>query len=140
MKDDYKFVYKIVCEPKLQSESKFIDDEFITKVVNNLSTIRLQAIDDSIICSLRELGREKNIDLLIAIDESKIMKMVTDLEILEIIKKKRVDIRLLSECKILKEYNDVIAQNYVSDEEAEWHNELLTETEFNLIKEWLENE
>ena len=51
-----------------------------------MATMRLRAIDDSIIFNLREIGREKNIDVLIGIDESKVMKMVKDLEASEIVK------------------------------------------------------
>jgi hypothetical protein len=131
MNDDYKFLYKIVCEPKLQSESKFIDGQFTTKVFNNLSTVRLRAIDDSIICRLRELGREKNIDLLVAIDESKVLKMVKSLKALEIIKEKKVNIFTFYKCcswHNASNYNDSVGCPVNCE---------LTQEEYDLLKEVL---
>ena len=86
MNEEHKFIYRIVCEPKITNNDKLLDGNFVSNLVTNMATMRLRAIDDSIICNLREIGREKNIDLLIAIDESKVMKMVKDLERLEEIK------------------------------------------------------
>ena len=60
-----------------------------------------------------------------------------ELKALEIIKKKRVNVHYLQECENLKQYNNYVEMNWVSREEAEYHNEILTQEEYDLFKEVL---
>lgn len=55
-------------------------------------------------------------------------------EILRIIKEKGVDVRYLQECENLKQYNGTVVLNWNDEKEAEYHNELLTQEEFDLLK------
>ena len=52
---------------------------------------------------------------------------IKDLEVLEILKNKRVDISILALCGTVEEYNNAYIRN-------------LTQEEFDLIKEWLDND
>jgi len=65
-----------------------------------------------------------------------------DLEILEIIKKKRVDIPLLISSKNAKEYFNKFLEYWFQTKHFNTCESVfvceLTETEFNFIKEWLE--
>lgn len=60
--------------------------------------------------------------------------------VLKIIREKRVDIRDLQECSSLEEYNDNISMNWNSTKEADYHNELLTQKEFDLLKKYFNYE
>lgn len=129
MNDEHKFIYRIVCEPKITKNDNFTDGDFVSKLVTNMATMRLRAIDDSIIFNLREIGREKNIDLLIGIDESKVMKMVKDLEASEIVKNKKVNIGafdVLETCEEYNEYSKIVGGQLP-----------LTEEEFATVRRWL---
>lgn len=53
-----------------------------------------------------------------------------DLDILEIIKNKRVDVSFLSKLKSLDDYNSFIFFE---------NDEILSQSEFNILKEWLED-
>jgi len=80
------------------------------------------------------LGLTPNQVIEIQVSVMKIVDIVEknekDLKILEIIKKKRVNVDNVYWCKDVKQYN--IMQFGIEKD--------LTEEEFNLIKEWLENE
>lgn len=56
---------------------------------------------------------------------------------LDIIKTKRVDVHYLQECKDLKQYNKSVEMNYSCRKEAEYHNEILTTQEYDLLREVL---
>lgn len=99
MEDKYRFLYRIVCEPKITKDYS----EFTSELVTNLATMKLRAIDDSIISNLREIGREKNIDLLIGIDESKVMNMVRIVEAFEIIKNKVLEVDYYGNLNVRKD-------------------------------------
>ena len=140
MNEEHKFIYRIVCEPKITNNDKLLDGNFVSNLVTNMATMRLRAIDDSIISNLREIGREKNIDLLIGIDESKIMNIVNDLEVLAIIEKKNVAITMIKQTHSVTEYNmfanDFFQIKRVDSEKYKLSPQPLEETEFNKIKEW----
>ena len=128
MEETQKFIYRIVCEPKITEDYT----DFTSKLVTNLATTRLRAIDDSVISNLRELGKEKNIDFLIAIDESKVLQLVKEHQVLETIKTKECNIHALilhtRRFDTPDGYNALVGDKYK-----------LTEQEYTLIKEWLEN-
>lgn len=78
--EDYKFVYKIKgCEYKFDFNTNTIVDKI-------LST-RIKKVNKEVIRQLRNIGKEKNINELILIDESKVLKIIKSLKALEIIKK-----------------------------------------------------
>ena len=90
---------------------------------------KLQGMHEELAISYNKLCEEK-------------MKWLKSLEILEIIKDKRVNVDHLHFCINLcandKRPNESALKTYNEDNDS-FDNDL-TETEFNLIKEWLENE
>ena len=83
MNEEHKFIYRIVCEPKLDVK----EENDIYSITQKITTARLKLIDEGIIGQLREIMREKGITELIAIDESKVLRMLKDLELFEIMRK-----------------------------------------------------
>lgn len=61
----------------------------------------------------------------------------TALKVLEIIKKKRVNVHILQECSNLEEYNEYSSMNWDDQKETEYYNELLTSEEYDLLREKL---
>ena len=122
MKDDYKFVYKITCEPQLKVEP---NNDF-TALVEKLLTIRVKEINDVIIDQIRLVAKEKGITQLIAIDESKLAKMVNDLEVLEII----------GECPIIL-HRIFENDKELADYKKRYFFGTITDDKVDKVKEWL---
>ena len=63
------------------------------------------------------------------------------LDALDIIKEKRVYVRYLQLCENLRQYNNFVEMNWScrkeAEYEAEYHNEILTQEEFDLLKKTL---
>ena len=79
-----------------------------------------------------KIGNPKGCSILWDEYEKEISTIEKDLDILEIIKNKRVDVSFLSYARSLDEYN---AFTYHGDE----NDVILAQGEFDLIKEWLED-
>lgn len=79
---DYKFVYKISCEPKISPSQD------ITTITQKIIATRVKMIDEMTIKLLKEIAEEKGYSEILAIDESKVLKIVNDLKDFEWLKSK----------------------------------------------------
>ena len=121
--EDYKFVYKISCEPKISPNQE------ITAFTQKIIGIRVQMFDEMTKKMLKEIAEEKGYSEILVIDESKVDKFVKALKALEIIKSKGIDIDLLKYHKDLEHYNFSLRGRF----------EHLTQEEYELLKEVLNN-
>lgn len=121
---DYKFVYEIKgCQHKVDFDTNTIVDKI-------LST-RTKKVDEEVIKQLRNFGKEKGINELILIDESKVLKIIKSLKALEIIKEKKVNIFTFYKCcswHNASNYNDSVGCPVNCE---------LTQEEYDLLKEVL---
>lgn len=78
--EDYKFVYKISCEPKISP------NQDVTTIVQKIIGIRVKMLDDMTKELLKQIAEEKGYSELLVIDESKVDNFVKALKALEIIK------------------------------------------------------
>ena len=78
--EDYKFVYKISCEPKISP------NQDVTTIAQKIIGIRAKMFDDMTKELLKQIAEEKGYSELLVIDESKVDNFVKALKALEIIK------------------------------------------------------
>ena len=117
--EDYKFVYKIK-----GYENKFGFDT--NTIVEKILSTRAKKVNEEIIKQLKNIGEEKGINELILIDESKVLKMIKSLKVLEIIKEKEVNVFIFLHSGKVEAYNDMVEDN-----------RKLTKEEYDLLKEVL---
>lgn len=79
--EDYKFVYKISCEPKISP------NQDITTIAQKIIGVRVKMFDEMTKELLKQIAEEKGYSEILVIDESKVDKFVKALKALEIIKK-----------------------------------------------------
>lgn len=125
MNDNDKFIVKISCEPKIEPT------DIGAKIVDKMLTLRVEKVNESVISQLRDLMKEKGINELYAIDESKVLEIVKKAQAFEIIKEKGIYWGI--DYQPYEERNDYRA----------WDNELyesvkLSKEEYDLLKEVLE--
>ena len=121
MGENEKFIVRISCEPKIEP------NDIGAKIVDKMLTLRVEKVNESVISQLRELMKEKGINELIAIDESKVLEMVKKSQAFDIISKKGIFVNGLIKSKDLEEYNILCLNHGMT--------ELLTQEEYDLIKE-----
>ena len=89
----------------------------------------LEALE-CIVVDLTPIAKEHN--------KEEIEQLKKSLEALEIIKEKRVYVRYLQLCENLRQYNNFVEMNWSCRKEAEYHHdEILTQEEYDLLKEVL---
>lgn len=120
MNESQKFIIRICCEPQI----KLVDDNEITSFISKITIMRAKKIDEGVIGQLRDLMREKGINELYVIDESKFLEMVKKSQAFDIIKEKRVVIDDFITCNELWIYNQF---------KPKWKQ--LTQEEYDLLKE-----
>ena len=96
MEDRNKFAYVLKCTPVIELKAK--DDEPFLSLPQRIASIRLQNINDHILKELRQVGIDKNINDLIAIDEHKVADMVRRAKAYDLITMKQVDMWLVNHC------------------------------------------
>ena len=130
--EDYKFVYKISCEPKISP------NQDITTIAQKIIGVRVQMFDEMTRKLLKEIAEEKGYSEILAIDESKVANYVNVLKAYNLIINKEVDIWLLNNCdydnyvRIRKQ--SLIDSKVYCDDGAIIDNQL-TRDEFNFLKE-----
>ena len=124
MKQEDKFVFTISCNPEFSSLEKDT-----VNFIDRITILRIKQIDSGIINQLREIGKERGINTLIAIDETKVIKMAKKAEALEIIKNKPFNTIWFT---YYKDYEE-----YCLDAEYADESKRLTEEEWNFLKEAL---
>lgn len=97
--DKEKFIVRISCEPKITPT------DIGTKIVDKTLTLRVEKVNESVISQLRDLMKEKGVNELIAIDESKVLEMVKKAQAFNIIKEKNVAITMVKQTDCVEEYN-----------------------------------
>lgn len=129
MDDKEKFVVRISCEPKITPT------DIGAEIVGKMLTLRVEKVNESVISQLRDLMKEKGINELIAIDESKVLEIVKKAQAFDVIKEKKVDTYSLR-CLNLEEYNRgvMLGKKHIPVYECE----VLAEEEWNLLKEVLQ--
>ena len=90
--EDYKFVYKISCEPKISPNQDF------ATITQKMLATRVKMVDEMTIKLLKEIAEEKGYSEILAIDESKVANFVNVLKAYNLIINKEVDIWLLNNC------------------------------------------
>ena len=86
MDDKEKFIVRISCDPKITPT------DIGAKFVDKMLTLRAEKVNEIVISQLRDLMKEKGINELIAIDESKVLEMVKNAQALEIIKRTHLNV------------------------------------------------
>lgn len=117
MDDKEKFVVRISCEPKVEPI-----DIGGAKIVDKIFTARVEKVNESIISQLRDLMKEKGINELYAIDESKVLQLIDEHEALKIIKN----------IGILKPYETIGGQCWL---ETMCDATKITKDNYNILKE-----
>ena len=123
MGEKEKFIVRISCDPKIEP----LGEDFSTKFVDKILTLRVEKVNESVISQLRDLMKEKGVNELYAIDESKVLEIVKKAQAFDIISKKGVLVNGLIKSKDLEEYNILCLNHGMT--------ELLTQEEYDLIKE-----
>ena len=90
--EDYKFVYKISCEPKISSNQDF------ATITQKMIATRAKMVNEATIKLLKEIAEEKGYSEILIIDESKVANFVNVLKAYNLIINKEVDIWLLNNC------------------------------------------
>ena len=135
--EDYKFVYKISCEPKISP------NQDITTITQKIIGVRVQMFDEMTMKLLKEIAEEKGYSEILVIDESKVANYVNILKAYNLIINKEVDIWLLNNCdydnyvRIRKQ--SLIDSKVYCDDGAIIDNQL-TRDEFNFLKEIQQDE
>ena len=88
MGEKEKFIVRISCDPKIEP----FGEDFSTKFVDKILTLRVEKVNESVISQLRDLMKEKGINELYAIDESKVLEIVKKAQAFDIIKEKKVNV------------------------------------------------
>ena len=123
--DKEKFVVRISCEPKITPT------DISAEIVDKMLTLRVEKVNEIVISQLRDLMREKGINELIAIDESKALEMVKKAQAFDIVRNKDVNIFLFKEC-CANEWKMPYSYNQSFNKRKQ-----LTEEESDLLKEVL---
>lgn len=80
MDDKEKFIVRISCEPKITPT------DIGAEIVDKMLTLRVEKVNEIVISQLRDLMKEKGVNELIAIDESKVLEMVKKAQALDVLK------------------------------------------------------
>lgn len=123
MGEKEKFIVRISCDPKIEP----FGEDFSTKFVDKILTLRVEKVNESVISQLRDLMKEKGVNELYAIDESKVLEIVKKAQAFDIISKKGIFVNGLIKSRDLEEYNILCLNHGMT--------ELLTQEEYDLIKE-----
>ena len=76
MNEEEKFVVRISCEPKITPT------DISAEIVDKMLTLRAEKVNEIVISQLRDLMKEKGVNELIAIDESKVLEIVKKAQVL----------------------------------------------------------
>lgn len=120
MDDKEKFIVRISCEPKITPT------DIGAKIVDKMLTLRVEKVNESIISQLRDLMKEKGVNELIAIDESKVLEIVKKAQAFDVIIAKCVHPLTFAMSSNCKDYNKIVCDS-----------KKLTDEEYDLLKEAL---
>lgn len=125
MNEKEKFIVRISCDPKIET------NDIGAKLVDKTLTLRAEKVNESVISQLRDLMKEKGINELFAIDESKVLEIVKKAQVFDIIKSKNVDTHSLRHLT-LEEYNYgvMLGKKNIPIYECE----ILTQEEYDFVK------
>ena len=130
--EDYKFVYKISCEPKISP------NQDITTIAQKIIGVRVQMFDEMTRKLLKEIAEEKGYSEILVIDESKVANYVNVLKAYNLIINKEVDIWLLNNCdydNYVRIRNQSLINSKVYCDDGAIIDNQLTRDEFNFLKE-----
>lgn len=120
MGENEKFIVRISCDPKIEP------NDIGAKLVDKTLTLRVEKVNESVISQLRDLMKEKGVNELYAIDESKVLEMVKKAQAFDIISQKGILVNGLIKSKDLEEYNILCLNHGMT--------ELLTQEEYDFVK------
>lgn len=135
--EDYKFVYKISCEPKISP------NQDITAITQKIIGVRVQMFDEMTRKLLKEIAEEKGYSEILVIDESKVANYVNVLKAYNLIINKEVDIWLLNNCdydNYVRIRNQSLINSKVYCDDGAIIDNQLTRDEFNFLKEIQQDE
>ena len=135
--EDYKFVYKISCEPKISP------NQDITTIEQKIIGVRVQMFDEMTRKLLKEIAEEKGYSEILVIDESKVANYVNVLKAYNLIINKEVDIWLLNNCdydNYVRIRNQSLINSKVYCDDGAIIDNQLTRDEFNFLKEIQQDE
>lgn len=130
--EDYKFVYKISCEPKISTNQDF------ATITQKMLATRVKMVDEMTIKLLKEIAEEKGYSEILAIDESKVANFVNVLKAYNLIINKEVDIWLLNNCdydNYVRIRNQSLIDSKVYCDDGAIIDNQLTRDEFYFLKE-----
>ena len=130
--EDYKFVYKISCEPKISPNQDF------ATITQKMLATRVKMVDEMTIKLLKEIAEEKGYSEILAIDESKVANFVNVLKAYNLIINKEVDIWLLNNCdydNYVRIRNQSLIDSKVYCDDGAIIDNQLTRDEFYFLKE-----
>ena len=135
MGEKEKFIVRISCDPKIEP----FGEDFSTKFVDKILTLRVEKVNESVISQLRDLMKEKGVNELYAIDESKVLEIVKKAQAFDIIKEKNVAITMIKQTQSVREYNvfayDFLQIKRTDEEKYKLSPKPLAPEEYDLIKE-----
>ena len=135
--EDYKFVYKVSCEPKISP------NQDITTIAQKIIGVRVQMFDEMTRKLLKEIAEEKGYSEILVIDESKVANFVNVLKAYNLIINKEVDIWLLNNCdydNYVRIRNQSLINSKVYCDDGAIIDNQLTRDEFNFLKEIQQDE
>ena len=135
--EDYKFVYKINCEPKISP------NQDITTIAQKIIGVRVQMFDEMTRKLLKEIAEEKGYSEILVIDERKVANYVNILKAYNLIINKEVDIWLLNNCdydNYVRIRNQSLINSKVYCDDGAIIDNQLTRDEFNFLKEIQQDE
>lgn len=132
MGENEKFIVRISCDPKIEP----FGEDFSTKFVDKILTLRVEKVNESVISQLRELMKEKGINELIAIDESKVLEIVKKAQAFDIIKKHILN-RDMDTSGIYLEFHNGRYEPYYTIEIRNGVKQIVPQEEYNLLEEVL---
>lgn len=130
--EDYKFVYKISCEPKISP------NQDIATITQKIIGVRVQMFDEMTRKLLKEIAEEKGYSEILVIDESKVANYVNVLKAYNLIINKEVDIWLLNHCdydNYVRIRNQSLIDSKVYCDDGAIIDNQLTRDEFYFLKE-----
>lgn len=130
MGENEKFIVRISCDPKIEP------NDIGAKIVDKMLTLRVEKVNESVISQLRELMKEKGINELIAIDESKVLEMVKKSQAVDIIKKHILN-RDMDTSGIYLEFHNGRYEPYYTIEIRNGVKQIVSQEEYDLLKEVL---
>lgn len=128
MNEKEKFIVRISCDPKIQPT------DIGAKIVDNVLTLRVEKVNESVISQLRELMKEKGINELFAIDESKVLEIVKKAQAFDIVKKHILN-RDMDTSGIYLEFHNGHYEPYYTIEIRNGAKQIVSQEEYDLIKE-----